>query len=422
MKTRAVRLYGESDLRLEEFDMGELKDDEILMELITDSVCMSTYKESIQGAKHQRVNDDISEHPIIVGHEFAGIIREVGAKWKDKYQVGTKYTMQPAINIKGSMAAIGYSYEYCGGAATFIKVPPIVMEKDCLLPFDENSAFFEASLAEPMSCIIGAFHATYHTTPYVYEHQMGLKDGGSVALLGCAGPMGLGAIDYAVHGPYNSKRVVVVDIDEARLERAKLLINPEDAAKNGVELIYVNTKDNDHAVEDLKNLNDGKGYNETFVFAPVKPLIEMADHLLGNDGCLNFFAGPTDNEFSANFNFYNVHYESTHICGTSGGSTGDMLESLKLSEEGKINPSYMITHIGGINAAPDTILNLPKIPGGKKLIYPHIKMELTAIEDFEKLGKDNEMFAELARICKKNHNVWCEEAEKYLLKTMALEK
>ena len=78
MKTRAVRLYGESDLRLEEFDMGELKDDEILMELITDSVCMSTYKESIQGAKHQRVNDDISEHPIIVGHEFAGIIREVG--------------------------------------------------------------------------------------------------------------------------------------------------------------------------------------------------------------------------------------------------------------------------------------------------------------------------------------------------------
>lgn len=82
MKTRAVRLYGESDLRLEEFDMGELKDDEILMELITDSVCMSTYKESIQGAKHQRVNDDISEHPIIVGHEFAGIIREVGRSGK----------------------------------------------------------------------------------------------------------------------------------------------------------------------------------------------------------------------------------------------------------------------------------------------------------------------------------------------------
>ena len=78
-----------------------------------------------------------------------------------------------------------------------------------------------------------------------------------MALLGCAGPMGLGAIDYAVHGPYNSKRVVVTDINEDRLKRAESLITPEDAAKNGVELIYVNTKDNDHAIEDLKKLNDG---------------------------------------------------------------------------------------------------------------------------------------------------------------------
>lgn len=99
-----------------------------------------------------------------------------------------------------------------------------------------------------------------------------------------------------------------------------------------------------------------------------------------------------------------------------------MIESLELSEAGKINPSYMITHIGGINAAPETILNLPKIPGGKKLIYPHINLELTAIEDFEKLGKDNPMFARLAEICQANNNVWCEEAEKYLLETLAPEE
>jgi hypothetical protein len=99
-----------------------------------------------------------------------------------------------------------------------------------------------------------------------------------------------------------------------------------------------------------------------------------------------------------------------------------MIESLELSAAGKINPSYMVTHIGGINAAPDTILNLPKLPGGKKLIYPHIQMELTAIEDFGKLGKDNEMFAHLAEICEANNNVWCQEAEEYLLKTLAPEE
>ena len=38
-------------------------------------------------------------------------------------------------------------------------------------------------------------------------------------------------------------------------------------------------------------------------------------------------------------------------------------------------------------------------------------MELTAIEDFEKLGKDNALFAELDKICKRKHGIWCEEAE-----------
>mgnify|MGYP002801706342 FL=1 len=312
----------------------------------------------------------------------------------------------------------GYSYEYYGGNATYCIIPKVSIDLGCVLPY-KGEYFANASLAEPMSCIIGAFHATYHTTPYVYEHQMGLKDGGSVALLGCAGPMGLGAIDYAVNGPYKSKRIVVTDINEERLQRAQSLITPEDAAAKGKELIYVNTDGMEHTAEKLKELNEGKGYDESFVFAPVASLIELGDDILGNDGCLNFFAGPTDNNFKAKYNFYNVHYEGTHICGTSGGAPADMIESLELSAAGKINPSYMITHIGGINAAPETILNLPEIPGGKKLIYPHIQLELTAIEDFEELGRENEMFAKLAEICKANNNVWCEEAEKYLLNTMA---
>lgn len=44
MKTKAVRLYGKEDLRLEEFDLPEMKEDEILAHIISDSVCMSTYK------------------------------------------------------------------------------------------------------------------------------------------------------------------------------------------------------------------------------------------------------------------------------------------------------------------------------------------------------------------------------------------
>jgi hypothetical protein len=61
----------------------------------------------------------------------------------------------------------------------------------------------------------------------------------------------------------------------------------------------------------------------------------------------------------------------------------------------------------------DTTLNLPSIPGGKKMVYTQITMPLTAIADFGKVG--NPVFDELDRICKANNGLWCVEAEKYLL-------
>ncbi len=130
---------------------------------------------------------------------------------------------------------------------------------------------------------------------------------------------------------------------------------------------------------------------------------------------MNFFAGPTDNKFSAEFNFYNVHYASTHLVGTSGGNTDDMVESLTMTERGLINPAVMVTHIGGLNSVAETTLNLPKIPGGKKLIYTHLDMELTAIENFEEKGKTEPFFAALSEIVNRNNGIWCAEAERYLL-------
>ena len=74
MKTKAVRLYGVDDIRLDEFELPEIKDDEILVKVVSDSICMSTWKTVKQGANHKRVPKDVADHPIIIGHEFAGIL------------------------------------------------------------------------------------------------------------------------------------------------------------------------------------------------------------------------------------------------------------------------------------------------------------------------------------------------------------
>jgi len=419
MKTLAVRLYGKGDLRLEEFDLPPIKENEILAQVISDSICMSSYKAAKQGADHKRVPKDIDKNPTIIGHEMSGRLVEVGKKWRKSFKADMKFSIQPALNYKGSLDAPGYSFRYIGGDATYIIIPNEVMEMNCLLPY-RGRGYFPASLSEPVSCIAGAFHASFHNEQGSYVHQMGIREGGCLALLAGAGPMGLGSLDYALHAALagaksRSRLIVVTDIDDKRLKRAEGFFPPEEAAELGVELIFCNTREIEDVPGHLIGLTGGEGYDDVFVFAPVAAVVETGDRILGKNGCLNFFAGPTDTAFAARVNFYNVHYGGTHIVGTSGGNTDDMIEALALMSEGKVNPAMMVTHVGGLNAVVETTLNLPKIPGGKKLIYTNIEMELTAIEDFKKKGAGDPLFAKLAEIVDSRGGLWSVEAEEYLL-------
>jgi threonine dehydrogenase-like Zn-dependent dehydrogenase len=418
MKTKAVRLYGKNDLRLETFDLPAIGEDEILAKVVCDSICMSSYKATHEADIHKRVPRDVHRNPVIIGHEFAGEIVEVGSQWSHAFKAGDKFSIQPALNDPdgpvGILSAPGYSYRYIGGDATYVIIPHAVMANGCLLHYT-GAGYYPASLSEPLSCVIGAMHANYHTTPGSYRHRMEIRDGGDMAILAGVGPMGLAAINYAIHRTDRKPRqMVVTDIDQTRLDRAALLYSPAEAARNGIELRYVNTGGMADPVDELKALTGGKGYDDVFVFAPVAAIVEQADALLAFDGCLNFFAGPSKTDFKAPFNFYNVHYACTHVVGTSGGNTDDMKEALAMMGQG-LDPAGLVTHIGGLDAVVDTTVNLPSIPGGKKLIYTHISLPLTPIAEFEAHGQTNPVFAELHRLCERHHGLWNVEAETYLL-------
>ncbi|MCL1992422.1 MAG: zinc-binding dehydrogenase [Spirochaetes bacterium] len=414
-KTRALRMYGADDLRLEEFELPEIKDDEILVKVVSDSICMSTYKLLKQGKKHKRCPQNVDTNPIITGHEFAGDIVEVGSKWKGQFKAGEKFALQPALNYKGSLASPGYSYEFFGGNATYCIIPQEVMELGCLLHY-AGEDYFNASLAEPISCIIGGYNIMYHTNKHNYNHAMGIKAGGNVLILGGAGPMGLGAVEYPLHAGNRPARIVVTDVDESRLHRAEQLIPPAVAKKQGVDLHYVNSRNVADQYALLMDLTEGAGYDDVFVYAPVRELAELGDKLMAFDGCLNFFAGPEDKNFSASMNLYNCHYTSTHILGSTGGNTDDLKEALALSSQKKIRPAFMVTHICGIDAVAEAVANLPQLKAGKILSYSHIDMPLTAIADFEKLRGSDPLFAKLSESCKAHQGLWNAQAEDLLLK------
>ncbi len=421
VRATAVRLYGKNDLRMEAIDLPEPADDEILADVVSNSICMSSHKATSLGSDHKRVPDDVAAHPIIVGHEFSGRLLKVGAKWAGRFEPGQMYAIQPALHYHGSLDSPGYSYGLIGGNATAIVIPQEVMAMGCLLPY-AGDAFFKASLAEPMSCIVGAFRAQYHWQPGSYDHQTGITEGGNCALLASAGPMGLGAVDFALHGPRRPARLIVTDIDPAKLARVRSMFPPESAPD--VDLHYVNPAELDGGpgalVDFVRELTGGAMLDDVFVFFPHEAVVEQADSLLGRNGCLNFFAGPTRRDFSARINLYDIHYEGHHIVGTSGGNTEDMRIALGLMSSGAVNPAGMITHVGGLDCAAQTILDLPGIPGGKKLIYTQVQMPLVALDELgaradETDGPLRSVLRELDRLVGEAGGVWCAEAEKLVL-------
>jgi len=395
-----------------------------LVEVVSNGICMSSHKAALQGGTHKRVPDNVAQAPTLLGHEFAGRILQVGNKWADRFEPGQKFGIQPALNYKGSLDAPGYSYQHVGGNVQKCVMPPEVMLMDCLLPY-EGEAFFKASLAEPMSCLVGAFRAQYHHAhPGKYEHAMGIKEGGNLALLAAAGPMGQGAIDFALHGPRRPGLVLVTDISPERLARTRQIYPPRRAAESGVRLVYVNPNELPGGpaalVDYVSELTGGKMIDDAYVFFPHAGVIEQADAMLGRDGCLNFFAGPEDKEFKAALNLYDVHYERHHLVGTSGGNIEDMRISLDLMGQGKLDPSSMVTHVGGLDSAARTILDLPDIPGGKKLVYTHVRMPMTAIDEFGRRAAEADeplrsIFAALDDIVGTSGGLWCAEAEQFLL-------
>lgn len=402
MKTKAVRLYGKKDLRLEEFELPEIKENEILASVITDSICMSTWKLANQGADHKKAPNDLAENPIIIGHEFCGELLEVGGKWAHKYKKGERYVLQANLQLPDRPDCPGYSYPYTGGDATYIVISEDVMNQDCLIPY-KGDTYFEGSLIEPLSCVIGAFEANYHLKEGSYEHKMGIKADGSLLIMGGTGPMGLLAIDYALHGPIKPKKLVVTDRDTEKLARAEKLY----PSQNGIEVSYVNVADVEDQVSLLKETADG-GFDDIFVMIPVAPVVTDAANLLNPDGCLNFFAGPQDKEFSAPVNFYDVHYSFTHFVGTSGGNTEDMRKAVKLIEDRQVKVANVVTHILGLDAVGETTLNQPAIGGGKKLVYTHKQSELKKISDIAQES-------ELGKILAETDGIWSQQAENYVL-------
>lgn len=407
MQSTGVRIHGKEDLRLESFELPEIKEDEILATVVADTMCMSSWKLAKEGEDHKKTPDNLDENPALIGHEFCGKILKVGKKWSEEFAEGEDFVVQPNLAREDTPFVPGYSYPYVGGDATYIIIPNDIMELGCLIPF-HGEAYYEGALCEPLSCVIAAFNSQFHLIPHTYDHEMGIKKGGNTLILGGTGPMGLLAIDYAIHSDKKPKKLVVTDLNQAKLDRAQKLYPSDEVSMN-----FVNVKDlsSEEQKQALLDVTDGKGFDDILCMISVSSVVTMAGELLRADGCLNQFAGPINKDFSATLNFYDVHYNFTHVAGTSGGNAENEAQAAQLIADQKVNVAKVITHVLGLDATPETVLSQPEIGGGKKLTYVGKKFDRI---ELEKLDSSTE----LGKIFVAHDGLWSPEAEKWVLDNM----
>lgn len=161
---------------------------------------------------HGAIGDFVVKAPMVLGHESSGVIAEVGEKVTN-VKVGDRVAMEPGIPCRRCPRCKEGNYNLCVDMA-FAATPPIdgTLTKYYALPEDfcyklpESMSLEEGALMEPLS--VGV-----HIT-----RQAAIKPGDTVVVFG-AGPVGL--LCCAVAKAYGANKIIVVDINQERLEFAK---------------------------------------------------------------------------------------------------------------------------------------------------------------------------------------------------------
>ena len=236
-----------------------------------------------------------------------------------------------------------------------------------------------------------------------------LLAGGNALFIGAGGPMGQMHVQRAIETANGPKRVVVTDLDRARLDRIQERFG--DLAKDkGVELVTLAPSEfesQDAMDARVKSLAP-KGYEDVAVLAPVPALVTSALGFAADNAFVNVFAGLAIGT-TAEINLGDL-CRGVKIAGSSGSRISDLRRVLELVEADKLNTNLSVAAIGGLNAAREGLEGVKeaRFPG-KTVIYPQIiDLPLMALEEVP--GKIPELKNKLSP-----QGAWTKEAEEALL-------
>ncbi|MEU8217239.1 zinc-dependent dehydrogenase [Micromonospora taraxaci] len=319
---KVVRFHAPGDVRIEDAPEPTPGPADVKIRVCACSTCGTDVKISRFGHHH-------IAPPRVMGHEIAGEITEVGddvTGWRpgDRVQIiaaipcGTcAECRRGRMTVCPNQVSMGYHFD--GGFAEYMVVPHNVLAVDGLNRIPEGLSFAEASVAEPLACVLNG------------QNLAGVGEGDDVVVVG-AGP--IGCLHVRLARSRGAARVFLVDLNRERLDLAANLVQP-DAAICGAET---------DVIDAVLKLTEGRGADVVITATAAGAAQEQAVQMSARQGRISFFGGLPKDKPVISLDSNLVHYRELTIVGANGSSPEHNKEALRLIADGSVPVADLITH------------------------------------------------------------------------------
>ncbi|OGL41763.1 MAG: alcohol dehydrogenase [Candidatus Schekmanbacteria bacterium RIFCSPHIGHO2_02_FULL_38_11] len=311
---RVAKYYNNKDIRIEEMPIPKIASGELLVKVIASGICGSDVMEWYR----------IKKAPLVLGHEIAGEVVEVGNGVK-RFKVGDRVSVSHHVPCNTCHYCLNGNYSVCdtlrstnfdpGGFSEYLRIPQINVDRGTFLLPDKVS-YEDGTFAEPLACVLRG------------QRIAKLKPGHSVLVIG-SGISGLLHIKLA--RALGAGKIIAMDINEYRLKSAK---------KFGADAV-INAKE--YSAKKLCEKNNGRLADIVILCAGAMSAIKQALQSADRGGTILFFA-PTEPGVKIPVDMWNLWRDGITLAMSYAGPPEDTVSAIELIRAKRVIVSDMITH------------------------------------------------------------------------------
>jgi L-iditol 2-dehydrogenase len=338
----AAVLYGKEDLRLERVAAPHAGPEELVVRVDAALTCGTDLKVYRRGYHAMMLKP-----PMLFGHEFAGVVAEVGAG-VTAFRSGDRVVALNSAPCDGCFFCRRGQQNLCenllfnnGAYAEFIRIPARIVEKNTLL-VPEGVPLEHAALTEPLACVVRGLE------------ESGAQVGDTMVVIG-AGPIGLMFMHVA---QLAGVKVIAVVKREDQIAAATLF--------GATSVAHLGTG-GDVVAETRALTPEGRGA-DVVIEAVASPITwEWAVDMVRKGGVVNFFGGPPSGT-KVQLDTNRLHYGDISLKASFHHTPATCRTAFGLVTSGRFKCAEYITGRAGLNEVPDLFARMLSRDGGSREI------------------------------------------------------